>query len=432
MNKVAIAIPSFSARLPQILLYALHPQLIGLMAILAVVRAGANVLPNLLGITVSLMVWVMVVKTASEALENTARGRIDPGQSNLSMTSDSDARDLLILLFFFSMLPLVVLIYVGPWSGLLLLTALTCALPAAVAILVMDKSLPHALNPISWLALIARLGIDYVTAVAILLALQIGSAIVTIAANAWLPNWLAAMLGFILLQYVMVVGCHLIGYLIYQRHEDLGLDISAAAPLPALASSQEDLTLRDANDLAGEGKTAEATGLLQALMRERGAGPAVHERYRKLLNELKDSVRLSAHAREYIAVLLGAGNDKRALALAAEAVATDPEFRLHDADDTTRLVALAADAGHSQTALRLAVDFHQRFPKSKDAARNYLTVARLLAEKLGKEAQAKALLAQLIERYPGDPLIDKIRAYAIEVDALLAISSRAISGTAQS
>ena len=67
--------------------------------------------------------------------------------------------------------------------------------------------------------------------------------------------------------------------------------------------------------------------------------------------------------------------------------------------------------------LRLLSGFHKRFPKSRDIPKNYLLVAKLLNERMGKDAEALQLLQQLKRTYPDHELMP-------EIDARLALIER--------
>ena len=95
-------------------------------------------------------------------------------------------------------------------------------------------------------------------------------------------------------------------------------------------------------------------------------------------------------------------------------LALDPAFVPADAESNVRLARRASQLGHAQLALRLVNGFHKRHPKSADIPEMYLLAARLLSERMGKDAEAKALLTQIRTAYPNHALVPQI-------DALLAL-----------
>jgi hypothetical protein len=55
--------------------------------------------------------------------------------------------------------------------------------------------------------------------------------------------------------------------------------------------------------------------------------------------------------------------------------------------------------------------FHRRHPKHRDVPRNSLLAAKLLAERMGKDATARVLLDQIMREFPDHPMAAEIGAY---------------------
>jgi hypothetical protein len=145
---------------------------------------------------------------------------------------------------------------------------------------------------------------------------------------------------------------------------------------------------------------------------------ALHEEYRHWLREQQRDADLLANARHYIGALLAHERDPVALDIARESFALDPGFALANADDTTRLGAAAAAAGQSQLALNLLGGFHKRFRNHPDIARNYLLAAKIMAERMNREMQARALLQQIKIVLPNDALLPEVDAYLAYLDRI--------------
>jgi len=116
--------------------------------------------------------------------------------------------------------------------------------------------------------------------------------------------------------------------------------------------------------------------------------------------------------------LLAFNQDHSALDVARDCLTIDPTFTLDKAEDVTRLATASAAAGRSQLALQLLTGFHKRFRNHADIARNYLLAAKIMAERLNKEMQARALLEQIKIVLPEDPLIPEVDAYIAFLDKL--------------
>ncbi len=424
MKPTSTRIQPLFQRLPTILAYPAAPSMLWMIAALCALRLLAH-LPSLLGLVFELAFWVVGFKLAVEALVNTAHGRLESlGHNDVSAT-DGEAVQQMVLQLFVSLSITAVALWVGAVPALVMLGLAVLLLPAAIILLAIDKSLPGALNPLAWAALIGRLGARYFGAVAVLAALVAVSLLAQLAFAKLLPNDMGSLPGGFVSLYALVAGYHLLGYLIYENHAELGLDVAPAVPRATLANPQEDDAVAKADALVRDGQPAAAADLLQQMFRGRGASDPVHDRYRQCVIAAGDTPRLVKHAREYISSLLATGKDKRALAVVSETLAHDPAFRHELPDDVARLVAQAAKTGQAQLAVTLAEDFEGRFPGSERAPDVVLAAATLMAERLGQEQAAHDRLLACARHHPGHPLEPALREAVAEVQRLLEITRRA-------
>ncbi len=411
-------------RLPSILAYPAAPSMLWMIAALCALRLLAH-LPSLLGLAFEAIFWVMGFKLAVEALVNTAHGRLEPlGHSDLAAT-DGEAVQQLLLQLLVSLCITAAALWVGVVPALVMMGFAVLLMPAAIILLAIDRSLPGALNPLAWGALIGRLGARYFGAVAVLAALVVVSAVAQALFASLLPNDMGTLPGGFVALYALVAGYHLMGYLIYENHVALGLDVAPAVPRATLANPMEDEAVARADALTQDGEHAAAADLLQQMFRGRGASDPVHDRYRQSVIAAGDTPRLVKHGREYISSLLATGKDKRALAVATETLAHDPSFRHELPDDVARLVAQAARTGQAQLAVSLAHDFESRFPGSERTPEVVLAVAPLMAERLGQEQAAHDRLLACARRHLGHPLEPALREAQATAQRLLEISRRA-------
>lgn len=432
--------------LPGILAYPVRHDVLGLMIALSLARLvtynlGSAVsiqwLPDLaisggvssvsasvLSVALELVLLILGLKLAVEALLNTANNRLDPAGRGSIWASDDHAGSQCLLLFLFLVPAYLVALWFGTYPGLLSLALVLSSLPAAVIVLAMDENPWHALDPRSWLSLVHRVGAAYFGIVALigLLALLVFG--VQSAVFSRFPGWIEAPLSRFASLYALIVAYHLMGYLLHQNREPLGLDTTPPIIRPRLANREEDIILQQSDALAAGGDPTAATEVLQALIHRHGASAPVHSRYRELLRAAGDVPRLSQHARGYVATLLALDQDKSALALHIESRALDPAFQLDVPEDITRLIAHAVATGQSRLALELAAGFDTRFPRNADLPQNMLLIAKLMAERFGRTQEAKEILEGLVQRYPEHQLAAEMNQSLAEVQHMLVIEKR--------
>lgn len=367
-----------------------------------------SVFTVVLGGMLDLAIVMLVLKLAVEALLNTARDRIGEGKAGGVAATDSQSIGQILLLVVFG-LPIYLLALWGNVAlGGLALLAGGVLLPAAIILHAIDENFLHALNPRAWWELVSRLGASYFAMVGSLLVLLLVVLCAQFALRSLLPAWLnapsSAFVGF----YALVVGYHLMGRVIVQGHDALGLDLTPPIVRPRLANAEEDEVMQRADGLVANDETLAAADALHALISRRGSSAPIHLRYRELLQSLGDGDRLNQHGRDYISILLALGQPRQAAALWAESRGRDPSFQLEVPEHISALVAHAAATGQSQMAVDLAAGFNTRFPKDPDVPRNLLTAARLMAERFGRADEARHLLEGLLEKYPEHPLAPDI------------------------
>jgi tetratricopeptide (TPR) repeat protein len=440
VNTSSKPLPSIWQRLPSLATYPLRPDVLGQIGLYSVARLAtyllgsaltiqwlpsfvisgdvAAVSRSLVGVLLELILLLLSLKLAVEALLNTAKDRLDPGMVGPEWATDNSAGKQILLLLFVLGPTYLLTLWLGTGSGWLALCVALLILPAAIIVLAMDESLRRALNPTAWVTLVERVGIDYFGVVALLGLLSALVVALQLLIFSRL-GWPGAVISRFISLYALVFGYHVLGYLLFQHHANLGIDLTPPIVRPKLANLMEDSIMQQSDALAAAGEMDAAAAVLQDLIHRHGASGPIHQRYRQLLLAKNDAVRLDQHDREYVAVLLALGQVKQASALYVEAKKMDPAFQLEVPEDITKLIMHAAETGQSKLAVEMFEGFDTRFPRNADGAQNTLLVAKLMFERLGREAEAKRLLEGLLAKYPEHPLAPEFTLALVEAKRIL-------------
>lgn len=371
-----------------------------------------------------LLVTVAAYRYAFECLRATANGYLEPPEIAQSTDSDLGWKQIWLMAIFMivSIFGVAVL---GPKLGLLLMLFLGVSLPGATMTLAMDESLLGALNPAKWVAIVARIGWPYFAIVGLCVVIMASQSYAADLVSNVLPLFVALIVVGVISNYALVMTFHLMGYLIYQYHEDVGFEPVAPQMVKALARPDPDQDVLDeAAGLVRDGKPENATELLRGYLRTRGGTPAVHTQYRKLLRLGNDRDELLRHGREYLNILLAQEKSLPALEILRECQMIEPTFGPTEADQVTELASVAARGGQAEVALRLLSGFHKRFPKSKDIPRNYLLVARLLHERMNQDEKSLGILKYLRANFPDDPLMGEIDQLSGMIERMMAATKK--------
>jgi hypothetical protein len=376
--------------------------------------ALASVLVDLVGLVHGIfallfgaMWWLLAFKLASEALARAASGREDDEAFEVFASDGNAVRQVMLGLGLIALGSLLHL-FAPPAALYAFGAVLVLLLPAMVVIVVMEDSLLRAFDPRMWFGLLRRIGGEYLTlalqlallAVAVVLALRV--------LPAGLPSALAEGVAHALVLYLMLVAYRALGLLLDKHRDALELERDAPTERPAGVSREEIAAVAECDRLLVADQPAEAAAVLDRLIRGRGATAPVHARYRALLARLGDNDGLVRHARAYVATLLHLGKEREALALFLETKRADESFELDDPQALSDLIALAARNQQSQLAVSLYEEFARRFPRDRDLVPNGLAAARLM-DRLGREDDARQLLADLARRFPEHALASELQ-----------------------
>jgi tetratricopeptide (TPR) repeat protein len=420
MLQISEPIVPFWLRLRAISVYALRNHALATIALLAVCRL-LTFLPAI-GWLIGLAIWVGVYKYGFEVLRASANGRLDPPLGGMNV-DESLGWSALRLQAGFVVLNVLGYLILGPVGGSIVSVILAFGFPGMMMSLAMDENVLHALNPSTWLQVMARLGWPYFVAAALCLVINASMANVQALLDPYMPAFIAIVVFYFLANYAVITTFHLMGYLIYQYHDELGYVVEERLPVRRVTDDPDQALLDQASGFVQAGNPEAATELLRGHLRERGGSDALHTQYRKLLRLADNRDELLHHGRDYISALLAQEKDKRAVDIARECTEIDPAFAPAQSEQVAQLAQKAASVGLTQVAIRLLSGFHKRYPKSKDIPQNYLLAAKLLHERMGEDRQAQALLRQLQTVYPDHALRP-------DIDAQLALVERMMPASA--
>lgn len=407
-------------RWPQILRYPLQPAALSTIVAIAVAHL-VTLIP--LGFILDLLVWAAFFKYAFEVLRWSANGHEQAPEISFTV-SDWVGRYAVMLFVLAQVLLILLTLWFGIVTALVFGLLLTFALPAMVMILALDEGMLRALNPIAWLMLGARIGRQYFVLVGFFCAALFVQSVIAAAIAGVLPSFLTTPLVFCVVNYLMIANFHLIGWVIHLHADDLGYSGHLELHATRADAGTDERIIDAARGRAASGDPRGAITLLREELAAHADLLPLHEEFRHWLRHEEENVELVGHGKMYIPVLLAANQDRRAIDVTRECQRLDPAFALDQAEDVTRLAAAAADIGQTQVALGLLAGFHKRFRNHPDIGRNYLLAAKLWAERMNKQMQARAMLQQIKLTLPHDPIIAQVDAYLAFLDKLAATPAK--------
>ena len=400
----------FWQRIPAIILYPIRGAALVTLVMLALLAIFRGI--PFIGWLISIAMWLGAYKYAFEILRRSADGDMEPPEVIVTVDSGVVWRFLVLQIVLVALLVLLMftqskLLIIG---GLALLVFLQ---PALTMTLAMTGSLSSALSPSTAFSIVARVGWPYLAVVGLLFVIQLSA----LTAGAWLghvvppivANWLATVLGF----WGLFSAFHLMGYLIYQAHDELGYEpatLQANAIHAPIGAVGGEAVIAQAEPLIREGRMTEAIALLRTEVRTRAVSAEVHELYRRLLQKAGDMQVVQEHARQFLHQLMMEKQDRKAIGLLRESLDIDPAFVPLLPEHGARLAEQARLGGQAQLAVDALHALFNAHPGDASSAQWGLTAAMILLERFNRPAEAKLLLERARTRTTDEALLQRIDA----------------------
>ncbi|MCL1501161.1 DUF4013 domain-containing protein [Xanthomonas nasturtii] len=383
----------FWTRIPAIATYPLRGS--ALYALIALTLCSALlVLPGILKLVVMGVLGMATYTYAFDILRHTADGQ--PDAPRLGYDSfDSAVLRLILLAFALGIVIGVAAALAGKFGLTIAYLGAMLLLPGMLISLAIDGSLRRALNPAVSIDMALRIGWPYLAAYGLLYVIQGSGTAAVFVALKYLPPLVREAAVMMTSIWTLFASFHLLGYLVYQYHEELGYVPSGGAAHERADPDQR--LLDEAEQYVRDGHSAEAFQALRGAVRSRAVSLAVHELYQRLLRQHHSNDELREHTRQYINRLLQEKQERRALALQREALDSDPTFTPLLPEHATLLAERAKMAGQFQLATDGLLAAIAGWPRDPMLPSWSLDAGLMLAERFGRDAQARAILQNAAE-----------------------------------
>jgi tetratricopeptide (TPR) repeat protein len=410
----------FWFRIPKFFIYPFHPQSLILLVVLSFLSV-LLIFPSLLSLLIQIFIAGLVLKYAFTALKNTANGNFDPPKIN----SKTLLEDFLIV---FKQLAIFIIIgyafykvtqMAGIIIGLSFLGFALLSVPAMIIVLVGSNSLLQAINPALFVVMAWRIGWSYLLMYIFLILLLLAPAFL----GQYIVGYLPVKLHYFLLKlaqnYYTLISYHLMGYVIFQYHEEIGyeVDFEEEEPLPEEIPTGEDASgqlLTRVDMLIKEGKLDEAISLIKRETLGAITALGLAERYYNLLRLKEQTSDMLKHGREYLDLLAKVNRKAKLVEVYLECISKDPNFT---ATPTTLLKAASYlnEAGKHTESLEAYSRFIKTNPEDPLVPKAYFLASNIFNEKLKNPGKATKILKNLIQKYPNHDIIPHVQRYLREI-----------------
>lgn len=446
-------IPAFWNRLPRFFAYPFQPRALALIVLFVLASAliGYQSLP---GWVLQSVLFLLFTKFAYAVLTHSSEGHTEPPPLSAVFTRGFGPALKQYPVFLLLGIPVIpASLYGGEFGAVVGSLFFMGIMPAAMMVLATSESVAAAISPDRLFGTVRGIGWAYLGLFGVLTVLSGGSA----AFQEWLMGRLLGDLGVLMEQiqiapdgvdpaaieaareafvarlfswglpllisvhgYFTLVSFALMGYVLYQYHDRLGLPVAVAVDEDTETGRNEHPLLGDVDVLIREGRYDQAAQTLRERVIRNRDDMKLRERFHRLLVLLGDTRRACGHGAEYMGMLLRSQNPAKAAAVYRDCRALDSAFAPESAGETLPLAQVLFHAGDHEGVVGLSNGFHRTHAGHPDIPALYFLTARSLSEGLGRDHQARPILQSLLRNYASHPLAPQMQRYLDALDRMAA------------
>lgn len=452
----AITAPPFWTRIPEFFRFPLrHPQILGRICMCGAIPAVGTFASGMQSMFVAIggltiVAWIILLRHGSRVLCETAQGRLSP--ADYPWEQDDSLVHMPYKLFGLFVITSIVVgmaaSLFGQGASMVANLAIMLILPAAAMVLVQTRSLTAGLTPnLSW-EIARAMGKPYLLLCLFLFCLSSSQMLVSFwlyskGFDPLLAKWaeveaalyqtspdedveyilepffsmlsrqrprlfLSTFASTATAMYFTIIAFNMMGYVLYQYHRRLGLEIDNPDAADGSAPNRE---ADPVADLITAGKIDQALDIAYEAQRLEPESVDMQLRYHRLLHLAGKDDRLLSHAQRLMPLLLDKGMPGKALDALRLCRERQPEFRPEDPATVLALAKAARTARDAKLALDILRSFDRLFKNHPLIPEVYALSALILCEDFRQDKMAEQIFTVLCQRFPDHPCASQAREY---------------------
>ncbi len=403
------AITPFWNRIPKFFLYGLRPYPLLLAAAIMIAAHFFG------GPLFSLVLYVIAIKYSAVVLQHTVDGELLPPRPTLEVINENYQLPFKLFFVFF-IFEYGIGSLVSSLNAFLAYPVIFVAslLPPAIIIAMMvTEEIGFALNPLNWFSIATRIGWPYLIMVLFLFMFSSAQEEFAYFVMSFIPDRFIWPLWMAISTYFMIVGFHLMGYVVLQYREKLGME-----PTETLHNGDENtpstnsvITSPLLERFIEEGNVQAAVAEMASLMQEHPQDMELRRRIYVYLKSNGQLDNLSRYAPNYFELLCAQNRFTDATTIYLESQERGQPF---SPESTAYFLPIMQELRRRRAAnhaVKLAQRLHKRFPDDPQIPVIYLEMAKILSEELQRDDLAKQTLHYLLKSYPAHAMQPQIRQY---------------------
>ncbi|MEN8131832.1 MAG: hypothetical protein ABFS45_16930 [Pseudomonadota bacterium] len=397
-------------RIPQFFTYGLKFSPLCLTGI----AASLSLVPDIpvIGLILLVVSLALPYKYCFTALEYTAEGDLNPPELSYKVLFEQYEIPFkqLCVFILFGIIIFQVARFAGEIPALVLFYSGIFLLPASVMVMGMTHDFLSAINPVLMTKMVRRIGWSYLALLGFLFMLTIAEANL----QGFVYQQTSGKTLIFLLRavsiYFSIVMFHMMGYLLFQFHEELG---ESAPRQESAKGSEEDegIVSELFEKFMAEGNTVAALAELESEVADSPDNAVLHRRFHTMLMMHGEPKQIIRHGKKYISLLISSGNSYDGADVYLDCIGKVLACPLEQQKDYLPLMKVLREKGRRQEALGLVKEFSERYPESDYLPQISMLSAQILCEDLGHDDEAKKVLDQILKTHPRHELATSVKEY---------------------
>jgi len=422
---VANSMPPFWSQMPRFFAYPLKSNGLMFLVLLAVLTMASGRLLHAHGAVAAVLIFMIValgIRQGLRVIEFCSQGRSKPPGIAELFDGNSTAFKMLGLAIAYGVMIGIAGRFGMP--GIAGMVGLSALLPASIMLLAIHGSLRDALDPIQVIQLAARTGWSYLGLILVLMVTAQGpqqalglipaATLVRLKENS--PEVLMALLVASSAYFNMVMGS-MMGYLLFQHHQDLG--IRPDAEHRVAPADNRALEMARAAILVRESRYPDALRHMAGMVADYPGDLPVLEYHHKLLCASgADPDRVQLHTERYLKALFDGQRKNRMTGVLEAACRVVPHYKPKSIALRRALAEEYFLQRQFKPAIGLIGMLHKEAPTSKELPAAYYLLARIYSEGLRDDGKALMILDFLLKHCPGHALSGDIENYRKVIQSL--------------
>ncbi len=389
LNSLGVSnnVTPFWRRLQESFAYPVNFESILLIVGLAILTAISRYIP--FSLLINLLLTSALLKYSFSCLENTSHGVLKaPDVTEAYGGGFGLALQVIFMVIAITGIIWLTSYFLGNMLASIVAIVLIAGFPAMMINFAMTENMFQALNPINMLNMMGSIGLPYGLLLAFVLIMS-GSVGVISQFIGHDYSFVSTIFQSIVSNYYIIVIFHMMGYMIYQYQDELGIEKNVVIHNDNLQKTVLEDNLSHIDVLLKEGQLEESIAIFDEVLESNPGEKGLKSNFFELLLVTKSIESLDQFAPKYFDYLLQSNKEDKIPLSYKRVLKVNPKFNPKTAEQRLRLAQICQSRGDSKSVIRLINGLHKTHPAFDQLTEAYTMMAKALDNLPNMQIQAQ-------------------------------------------